>query len=85
MADVATAPVDPSAPTPAERETSGARASADAPPSFPVQRIAFGGRTGVPVLMQNANGPCPLLALCNILFLRGALELGAGATEVAQV
>ena len=55
------------------------------PPSFLVQRIRFGGRDNVPVLLQNENGPCPLLALVNVLLLRGALELGAGATEVAQV
>ena len=26
------------------------------------------------MLMQNENGPCPLLALSNVLFLRGALQ-----------
>ena len=29
----------------------------------------------VPILVQNTNGPCPLIALCNVLFLRGVVNL----------
>ena len=29
----------------------------------------------VPILVQNQNGPCPLIALCNVLFLRGIVNL----------
>ena len=29
----------------------------------------------VPILVQNQNGPCPLIALCNVLFLRGVVNL----------
>ena len=29
----------------------------------------------VPILVQNKNGPCPLIALCNVLFLRGVIHL----------
>lgn len=35
-----------------------------------VRWIAYEGRF-VPVLQQTQNGPCPLLAICNVLFLRG--------------
>ena len=37
--------------------------------TYAVKRVAYGA--GVrPVLMQNENGPCPLLALANVLLLR---------------
>ena len=42
--------------------------------SFPCKRISYMGRE-VPVLMQNENGPCPLLALANVLCLRGAITI----------
>jgi hypothetical protein len=32
--------------------------------------------------MQHANGPCPLLALVNVLLLRGHLNVGPAAEEV---
>ena len=34
---------------------------------------------------QNEHGPCPLIALANVLLLRGDLELPAGAPDVSQV
>ena len=37
--------------------------------SFPCKQITYEGRD-VPILMQNENGPCPLLALANCLLLR---------------
>ena len=36
----------------------------------------------VGILLQSANGPCPLIALFNILLLRGSVQLPAGAGEV---
>jgi hypothetical protein len=36
----------------------------------------------VGILLQASNGPCPLIALFNILLLRGNLSLPAGAGEV---
>ncbi len=50
-------------------------------PTHRVKRVAFFGRT-VPVLCQNENGPCPLLAICNALLLRGTIELPAGRKEM---
>lgn len=35
------------------------------------------------VVLQNANGPCPLLALVNVLALRGHLSLPSGASFAA--
>jgi len=37
--------------------------------SYPVKWIEF-NHEQLPILLQNANGPCPLLALANVLFLR---------------
>jgi hypothetical protein len=34
------------------------------------------------IVCQNQNGPCPLLAICNALILRGQLTLPSGSTEV---
>lgn len=50
---------------------------------FRVRRIPFPPHTlPRPVLLQNANGPCPLLALVNVLLLRGPLNVGPAAEEV---
>lgn len=42
---------------------------------FSIRRVPFVGRS-VPVLLQNRNGPCSLLAVANALLLRGTLQLG---------
>jgi len=36
----------------------------------------------LPILMQNENGPCPLLALANVLLLRGGIEIHPDYPEV---
>lgn len=41
---------------------------------FAVRRVRFLGRQ-VPVLLQNRNGPCSLLAVANALLLRGTMRL----------
>lgn len=33
-----------------------------------------------PIITQNQNGPCPLIAIANILLLRGKMKLSANAT-----
>ena len=33
---------------------------------------------------QNENGPCPLLALCNVLILSGRIKIPAGETVVTS-
>ncbi|XWS38438.1 hypothetical protein CRYUN_Cryun19dG0131600 [Craigia yunnanensis] len=45
--------------------------------------IQFLGRT-TPIILQNDNGPCPLLAICNILLLRNNLNLSPDIAEVSQ-
>eukprot|EP00945_MAST-04E_sp_MAST-4E-sp1_P000205 g205.t1 len=46
-----------------------------------IKRIEFLGRT-VPILCQNQNGPCPLLAICNVLLLRGHIQVPAGFDRI---
>ncbi|XP_065858130.1 uncharacterized protein [Euphorbia lathyris] len=45
--------------------------------------IQFLGRT-TPIVLQNDNGPCPLLAICNVLSLRNNLNLSPDIAEVSQ-
>lgn len=45
--------------------------------------IQFLGRT-TPVILQNDNGPCPLLAICNVLLLKNNLNLNPDMPEVSQ-
>ncbi|KRZ25578.1 Protein FAM63A [Trichinella pseudospiralis] len=46
-----------------------------------VKWIIWHGRS-VPIITQNENGPCPLLAIVNLLFLRGRLTLPPGTELV---
>ncbi|KAI3505389.1 hypothetical protein L1887_27508 [Cichorium endivia] len=45
--------------------------------------IQFFGRT-TPIILQKDNGPCPLLAICNILSLKNSLNLSPDLAEVSQ-
>ncbi|KAL9231055.1 hypothetical protein vseg_006323 [Gypsophila vaccaria] len=45
--------------------------------------IEFFGRTS-PIVLQHDNGPCPLLAICNVLLLRNQLNLNVDIGEVSQ-
>uniref|UniRef100_A0A7N0UQG4 MINDY deubiquitinase domain-containing protein n=1 Tax=Kalanchoe fedtschenkoi TaxID=63787 RepID=A0A7N0UQG4_KALFE len=45
--------------------------------------IQFLGRT-TPIILQNENGPCPLLSICNVLLLKNNLNLGPDLHEVSQ-
>ena len=38
----------------------------------------------VPIITQNSNGPCPMLAIANILLLRGKMELQDGCEMVSS-
>lgn len=42
---------------------------------YAVKRITFFDQVDVPVVCQNSNGPCPLLAIANALFLLRRLDL----------
>uniref|UniRef100_A0A7S2S4U5 MINDY deubiquitinase domain-containing protein n=1 Tax=Mucochytrium quahogii TaxID=96639 RepID=A0A7S2S4U5_9STRA len=49
-----------------------------------IKRIQFLNRQAC-ICLQNENGPCPLLALVNVLLLRGTLELRpADRTEISS-
>eukprot|EP00250_Pteridium_aquilinum_P028066 c36533_g1_i1 orf=422-2437(+) len=45
--------------------------------------VQFLGRS-VPIILQNDNGPCPLLAICNVLLLRNNVSLSLDIGEVAS-
>ncbi|KAL1828411.1 hypothetical protein ACET3Z_006823 [Daucus carota] len=45
--------------------------------------IQFFGRS-TPIILQNDNGPCPLLAICNVLLLKNNLNLSPDIPEVSQ-
>ena len=53
-------------------------------PGYRLKHVAIRGRS-VPVVMQSENGPCPLLAIANVLLLRNQIHLPGGASEVSQV
>ncbi|KAF5187759.1 Ubiquitin carboxyl-terminal hydrolase mindy-1 [Thalictrum thalictroides] len=36
-----------------------------------------------PIILQNDNGPCPLIAICNVLLLKNSLNLNLDASEVS--
>jgi len=41
---------------------------------YELKKIDFFGRT-IPIITQNQNGPCPLIAICNVLLLRGLIKI----------
>lgn len=49
---------------------------------YRLKRITYYGND-FPILMQNENGPCPLLALSNVLILRGSIHVHPDITEVS--
>ena len=48
---------------------------------YHVVQAHFGGRS-TSIVLQNVNGPCPLLAVVNVLLLRGELELAPSQATV---
>eukprot|EP00913_Durusdinium_trenchii_P014290 g13406.t3 len=67
---------------PTEEGGTEATASSDGD-VFQVRRIDFLGEE-VPILLQNRNGPCALLAIANGLLLRGAWNLGQRETSISS-
>lgn len=53
------------------------------PEIYEIKRIEFMGKDGMPILLQTKNGPCPLLAVANVLLLSGKLELPQGQAEIS--
>lgn len=50
---------------------------------YKTKNIQFLGRT-TPIVLQNDNGPCPLLAICNVLSLKNNFNLSSDISEVSQ-
>lgn len=55
--------------------------SNSAPLTFSTKTVRFHGDTKR-IVLQNENGPCPLLAILNALILQGKLELPSGSAQV---
>lgn len=49
---------------------------------YQLRWMPFKGKQ-VPVVLQLVNGPCPLIALCNVLLLRGKLVLRSDLHEIS--
>lgn len=60
-----------------------ASAAADGQNVYHVKWIKFRG-SQTPIVMQNQNGPCPLLAIVNVLLLQGKIKLSSSADLVAS-
>ncbi|KAL9177784.1 hypothetical protein ABFS82_01G081400 [Erythranthe guttata] len=48
-----------------------------------IKFVQYFGRT-TPIVLQNDNGPCPLIAICNALSLKNSLGSGLNNPEVSQ-
>ena len=51
------------------------------PLKFSTKTVSFHGDTKR-IVLQNENGPCPLLAILNALILQGRLQLPSGSTKL---
>ncbi|KAG6396995.1 hypothetical protein SASPL_143156 [Salvia splendens] len=50
---------------------------------YKIKVIEFFDRTA-PIILQNNNGPCPLLSICNVLSLKNSLSSSLDTPEVSQ-
>lgn len=57
--------------------------SASNMPNYKLKEIKFNRREAM-VVMQNENGPCPLLAIANVLLLRGVLEIPSTSPSISE-
>lgn len=51
--------------------------------NYKLKAIKFFERD-VPIVIQNENGPCPLIALANVLLLRNQIKLSVDCSEINQ-
>lgn len=51
--------------------------------TYKLKYVPFLGRE-VPIVLQSENGPCPLLAIANVLLLRNAIRVPANTYEIEQ-
>ncbi|CAI9093901.1 OLC1v1029503C3 [Oldenlandia corymbosa var. corymbosa] len=77
------APASSSTAAPADVSSSSEERKDEPEMMHKVKVIQFLGRT-TPIILQNDNGPCPLLAICNVLLLKNNLSLSPDIPEVSQ-
>ena len=66
-----------------DTDLAAAAGGADSQNVYHVKWIKF--RTSqTPIVMQNQNGPCPLLAIVNVLLLQGKIKLSSSTDLVAS-
>jgi hypothetical protein len=56
--------------SPTDAKSTSSRKSSD---SYEIKWIEF-NKQSVPIILQNENGPCPLISICNVLLLRNDLN-----------
>ncbi len=64
----------PIVPTPSPTPSASQSRASREPLFYNIKWIQFNGKK-LPIVLQNENGPCPLISLCNVLFLRQDLKL----------
>ena len=64
-------------------ESSGQDSSVSMDNVYHVKWIGW-NKQKLPIITQNANGPCPMLAIANVLLLRGKMTLEEGAEIVSS-
>ena len=66
---------------------SGAQAPSPAPAvtTYKLKPLTLPDGRRLPIVLQAANGPCPLLAIANVLLLRGQITLPVNAPDVSEV
>ena len=67
----------------ASTESSKSNTSSELDNIYQVKWIGWRSNS-VPIITQNSNGPCPMLAMANILLLRGKMELQDGCEMVSS-
>jgi hypothetical protein len=51
------------------------------PQTYLVKWVVF-DKTSLPIILQNENGPCPLISICNVLLLRKQMVLSANIKQI---
>ena len=51
--------------------------------AYRLKQVSYCGRQ-LPVVLQNENGPCPLLAITNVLLLRNQISIPLGPPDISQ-
>lgn len=64
---------------------SGAQPGAVATTTYKLKPLILADGRRIPIVLQAANGPCPLLAIANVLLLRGAISLSTNAPDISEV